>query len=600
MSERLAAAAAGARSGAVRWLHAMNLVRQASPGGLATAVALQMLGASASLGIVFAGKAVLDAVLRTGHGPRSLVTPLLWLAVATVGASAVTGAAAQHLRLLAEDSSQRAWKLLLASTSRRNLEQVETPEYANRLQLLLEKALAVPTQIVSSALGLIGSGVSAVSMAVGVALLEPLLLPILLVGGFPVLVISRWGGALEARFARAWTETTRRRLYLRMVLTQQVPAREIRAYQAQRAFETRHDAISARYRAGLAAHVRSRIRWLMAGASASGLALGLTLGLIAGLISIQRLSLGEAGAAVIAVRLLSGSLERLVGAAGVIAEAGPFLADLEDFLAEGPGPDDESSTAWQLSGCLELRGVSYRYPHGSRDALERVDLELRAGEVVALVGENGSGKSTLARVVAGLYAPSEGEIWWDGRQVDREHRTALRASVTSLLQDFMRFELTAAENIDLAALSGEADLARARTAAERAGIAQVIESLPLAYDNQLGLAFSGGHDLSGGQWQRIALARAVARQTPVVVLDEPTSSLDPRAERDLLADLRTVMASRAVLLISHRYANLHLVDRIYVLADGRVVEAGTHDELLAADGLYAELYLSQSRSYQPQ
>ncbi|MGH3991395.1 MAG: ATP-binding cassette domain-containing protein [Pseudonocardiaceae bacterium] len=221
-------------------------------------------------------------------------------------------------------------------------------------------------------------------------------------------------------------------------------------------------------------------------------------------------------------------------------------------------------------------------------------MEIRAGEVVALVGENGSGKTTLAKIVAGLYEPATGTRHWDGGTVPASD---IRASVSVIFQDFVRYQMTVRDNIVIGDGDRPASEDAVVEAARRAGVLGAVRELPDGVDTMLGRELDEGTDISGGQWQRLALARALYRDTPLVVLDEPTAALDPRAEHELFADVRAVLDGRAALLISHRFSSTRLADRIYVMDGGRVVECGTHDELMARAGQYAELYGLQSSAY---
>jgi ATP-binding cassette, subfamily B, bacterial len=241
--------------------------------------------------------------------------------------------------------------------------------------------------------------------------------------------------------------------------------------------------------------------------------------------------------------------------------------------------------------------VSFTYPESDRAAVDRVSLEIRKGEIVALVGENGSGKTTLAKMLAGLYRPEKGRIRWDEVDLAEVDADELRRSVAVIFQDFERYLLPARENVGLGRKERIEDLEAIVEAAGRADANEFLAGLPEGYETMLGREFSGGFDLSIGQWQRVALARAFFRDAPFVILDEPTASLDARAESNLFDRMRELLHGRSVVLISHRFSSVRSADRIYVLHEGRVVEEGSHAELMERDGLYAELFTLQARAY---
>ncbi len=230
-------------------------------------------------------------------------------------------------------------------------------------------------------------------------------------------------------------------------------------------------------------------------------------------------------------------------------------------------------------------------------ALRDVSLELRAGEVVALVGENGSGKTTLAKLLCGLYRPTEGSIRWNGRLLGDLDRDALRRQVGVIFQDFLQYQLTAGANIAMGRHEAFEDHAAIVAAAELAGAHHFVSALPAGYDTLLSRAFLGGVELSIGEWQRVAVARAFFSDSSLLVLDEPTAALDPRGEHELFESVRALAKGRTVVLISHRFSTVKSADRIYVIDDGRIAASGTHDELMAAQGLYAELFSLQASAY---
>jgi len=226
-----------------------------------------------------------------------------------------------------------------------------------------------------------------------------------------------------------------------------------------------------------------------------------------------------------------------------------------------------------------------------------VSLEIRLGETVAVVGENGAGKTTLAKLLCRLYDPDGGTISWDDRDIATCDPDELRSRIAVIFQDFVRYELSARENVGFGDLAALDDVEAVVEAARRAGADEFVADLPEGYETRLGRRFHKGHDLSIGQWQRLALARAFFRDAPLVIMDEPTASLDARAESELFATMDRLFHDRAVLLISHRFSSVRMADRIYVLDDGRIAECGTHDELMASGGLYCELFSLQASAY---
>jgi ATP-binding cassette subfamily B protein len=268
-----------------------------------------------------------------------------------------------------------------------------------------------------------------------------------------------------------------------------------------------------------------------------------------------------------------------------------FVASVpEAFPAGGPQPNRDFER-------ITVRNVSFTYRGATKPVLHGVDLDIRRGEVVALVGENGSGKTTLAKLLCALYRPTSGTICWDDVDTAGCDPAAVRAGIAVVFQDFVRYpSLTAGQNIGIGMPSRIHDRTAIEEAARRAGAHDVIAALPDGYDTLLSRNF-GGTDLSTGQWQRVALARAFLRDAPLVVLDEPTAALDPRAERDLFQTVASLYRSRSALLISHRLSSVRFADRICVLAGGRIIESGGHEDLLALGGTYAELFELQAHAY---
>jgi ATP-binding cassette subfamily B protein len=241
--------------------------------------------------------------------------------------------------------------------------------------------------------------------------------------------------------------------------------------------------------------------------------------------------------------------------------------------------------------------AGFRYPGAERWAVRHLSFTLRAGEVLALVGENGAGKTTLVKLLARLYDPDEGRILLDGHDLREYDLDALRANIGVIFQDFVRYHLTAAENIAVGRIEARDDRARIVTAAARSLADEVIRKLPEGYDQIIGKRFKKGVDLSGGEWQKVAIARAYMRDAQLLILDEPTAALDARSEFEVFQRFKELSEGKTAVLISHRFSSVRMADRILVLAEGQVEAMGTHEELLAQRGRYAELFELQAAGY---
>jgi ATP-binding cassette subfamily B protein len=329
-----------------------------------------------------------------------------------------------------------------------------------------------------------------------------------------------------------------------------------------------------------------------------GILLGGIVLLVAYLASSGRVSLSEAGVAIAGIAVVGARLAGAGYSISSLSEAGFYLDDFGKFLELAVEPPHSSTTIPSQFRRIAVDNISFTYPSSMQPALTNVSLHVDAGEVVALVGENGSGKSTLAKLLAGLYRPSHGRISWDGVDISDMDQVKFSHQVAVIFQDFLRYHLSASDNIGLGRFEAASDREQIVEAADQAGAHEMVNKLPAGYETLLGPEFLGGVDLSTGQWQRMALARAFFRNAPFVILDEPTSSLDAKAEHELFERIRSLLVGRTVLLISHRFSSVRTADRIYVLHEGAVVEDGTHHELVAAGGRYSEMFSLQAEAYQ--
>jgi ATP-binding cassette subfamily B protein/ATP-binding cassette subfamily C protein len=302
---------------------------------------------------------------------------------------------------------------------------------------------------------------------------------------------------------------------------------------------------------------------------------------------------------VLAIRSAQGSLNNLLYAVNQTYEEGLYFSDYLAFCADAARriPPPGSEQAPEEFELITADGVTFTYPGADSPALREVSIDIRRGEVVALVGENGSGKTTLAKVLAGLYRPDSGAVYWDQTAIADVDPEPLRERIAVIAQDHANWPLTVRHNITMGRATDPALLAEAAAAS---GADTVIGKLSRGYDTLLARQFKDGAELSGGQWQRIAAARGFYRSAPLLIMDEPTAALDARAEYALFSSIRKHAegaGNRSVLLITHRLASVKHADRIYVLDGGQVIEQGRHAELMALGGQYAELFTLQASQY---
>ena len=580
---------------------AFRIVWAAAPRELLISGALQLVIGVAIAAQLLAVRELLTGLLVEG-GAESLssLLPELGLVAGLGGLTAIiTVVVDSQQRVLTQLVALHAADEVIQTASRVDLITYDSPEFHDRLQRAQNAAAQRPAQMVTGLLGVLGTTFAIGGVIFALLVIEPLFCLLVVAAFLPAWLATNRAARLVYKFTVEQTERERRRVYLFELLTSKREAHEVRAFNLGGFLGDRHRAIYERVIADLRLVLRRRLRIALVGQVLTTILTAGTMALLVWFVVEDRMSLAEAGSAAGAMVILTGRLRALTAGAGGLYEGSLYLEDYLSFVAARPRIEAARPTLAAPSDpqVLAADSVSFTYPTRERPSLIDASLVLRRGEVVALVGENGSGKTTFAKLLAGLYEPDAGTITWDGADVSTLDPVTVRKQIAVIFQDFVRYLLSAYENIALGDHDRYDDRASVERAAQAAGMHDALASLPAGYDTLLGPEHFGGSDLSGGQWQRVALARAFLRDAPVVVLDEPTASLDPRAEATLYARMRELYAGRGVLLISHRFGSVRTADRIYVLRDGRVHEEGNHAELMAADGYYAELFRLQASSY---
>jgi ATP-binding cassette subfamily B protein len=588
---------------------AIRVMRSAAPTSFSLAAGCQIAGgATLALQLLFARRVVAGLIVPRGQiDLHHIVPPLLIALVAGAASILADQLRLDQQRLLGERTGRYVIDRVLESASRAPLIRFEEPEFHDRLRRAQIDSLTRPGEIASGVLGLCSSLAALCAIGIAMAAVGFWFLLAVVVATIPALLASNHASKLSYRFEVAQTPNYRERAYLLLLLLGRDSAKELRSYDTAARFRTRNARLHEERISALRDMAWRRAMALVLGTVVTTGVMALVVVHLVHEVANGTFAADRAIVAVGALILASTRLSALATSITSIGESARFFDDLNAFVAEGgadrglsfPAPTAAASVDVR-SQTLRLEGVSFRYPQNDRPALDAVDLVVEPGEIVALVGENGSGKTTLVKIACGLYLPDSGIARLGNQELDEASATWWRRQFAVVFQDYVRYYLSAAEIISLGRDEGAGDRAGITDAARRVAADAFIARLPDGYDTRLGPEFIGGTDISGGEWQRMALARALYRDAPFVVFDEPSAALDPRAEAALFHDVRKLVDGRGALLVSHRFSAVRNADRIYVLEQGRVRESGSHDELMARGDRYAELFTLQAASYQDQ
>jgi ATP-binding cassette subfamily B protein len=571
----------------------------------ALTVALALLTLLAGIlpaSVAYVGALIVDAVvaaMRSLGGARHVVqlVALEGLLVAAIAAAQRGLSLCQSL--LRAQLGQRVNVMILEKALTLELQHFEDSEFYDKLTRARREASTRPLSLVTRTFGLVQNAISLASYAALLAHFSPWAVAVLLCAGMPAFVAEAKFSGDAFRLFRWRSPETRMQIYLETVLAREDHAKEVMLFGlGPRLLERYRDIFRRLYAEDRALTVR-RDAWGFALGLVGTAALYGAYAWIAITAVARLITLGQMTMYVALFRQGQSAVSAMLAAVGGMYEDNLYLSTLYEYLEEHvPRPSGTVLRGPHPQDGVRFEDVSFSYPGAEEPALEHITLHLTPGTSLALVGENGSGKTTLIKLLTRLYTPTSGRILLDGQDLADWEEGALRQRIGVIFQDFARYQMLVGENVGAGDERFFEDQQRWRAAAEKGRASEFIDSLPAGYHTQLGKWFRDGRELSGGQWQKIALSRAFMRtRADILVLDEPTAAMDAQAEAEVFEHFRQLARDRITILISHRFSTVRMADQILVLSRGRIVERGTHEELMQLNGRYAQLFSLQARGY---
>lgn len=577
-------------------------------------LSLRLVRALLPVVMLYVGKLIIDEAVRlVGLGndlssvrewwDSGLLSPLLWLLVIEFALAVLSDVLGRLVslfdQLLSELFTNATSVRLMEHAATLDLEDFEDSELQDRLDRARRQTMGRMT-LMSQLFGQAQDFVTILSFGAGLVVFAPWLIVLLAVALIPAFLGEAHFNALNYSLNFSWTPERRELEYIRQTGASVETAKEVKIFGLHEFLIGRFRELSDRfYLANRKLAVR-RAGWGSLLTAFGTLGYYVAYAYIAWRTVRGDFSIGDLTFLAGSFRRLRQLLEGLLVGFSQVAGQALYLEDLFSFFEIQPeitSPAAPRPFPSPLREGFVFEDVGFRYPGAERWAVRHLSFTLKAGEVLALVGENGAGKTTLVKLLARLYDPDEGRILLDGHDLRDYDLDVLRRNIGVIFQDFVRYHLTAAENIAVGQIEARGDRARIVEAARRSLADEVIGKLPKGYDQVIGKRFKNGVDLSGGEWQKVAIARAYMRDAQLLILDEPTAALDARSEFEVFQRFKELSAGRTAVLISHRFSSVRMADRILVLADGQVEAAGTHEELLAQRGRYAELFELQAAGY---
>lgn len=580
-----------------------RLIWQTNRGMTIGNVILRGVKSAIPLTMLYIGKEIIDEIIRIINTGEA-ATNYLWLMVGlelalAVGSDLINRGITLLDSLLGDLVANKTSVKLIRHAARLDLYQFEDPEFYDKLERA-RKQTAGRTVLMSQVLSQFQDFITVLFLGIGLVAFNPWLILILILAVIPSFLGETHFNQMSYSLTRNWTPERRELDYLRYIGASDQMAKEVKIFNLANFIAERFDMLADKYYKANRDLAIRRAGWgsllsMLGTLSYYGAYVFILIQTAKGLITVGTLTF-LAGS----FNRMRGLLQTIMNRFSQIAERALYLQDLFDFFNIKPRITQAVRPRRfpeKIRLGFTFENVSFKYVNSDRWAIRNLTFHLAAGEKLALVGENGAGKTTLVKLLARLYEPTEGRILIDGVDIREYDLLELRDNIGVIFQDFVRFQLKASENIAIGNIEEVGSLELIEGAAHKSLANQVVDELPERYEQVLGKRFTNGVELSGGQWQKIALARAYMRDAQLLILDEPTAALDARAEHEVFLRFSELIEDKTAVLISHRFSTVRMADRILFLENGQLLELGSHEELLTLDGKYAELFNLQAQGY---